>query len=114
MANGNGHKLWNGGRNLVLLGYFCGAVVAGAGGNFLVMRQMAPEIVAPDRFTGTEAQLLIRNIEHTDSSLRRHLSAHPDMVNQFDRRITTLEAQIPIILANQERILNRLDDLNGS
>jgi hypothetical protein len=111
MDNGNGTKLKNGTKHIVLLGYFCGAFVSAIGGNYLVMRQMAPEIVAPDRFTGTEAQSLIRDLEHIDQSLRSHLNAHPDMVNQFDRRIIRLEEQYKVILKNQERILKRLDQL---
>jgi len=67
------------------------------------------EIARPDPFTGTQASALTTRIEHLEEDIGDHLDHHPDRENQFDRRIATLEAQYAIILANQARILDRLD-----
>jgi hypothetical protein len=99
----------NGYRNIHMALYFLGAVLSGAGGNYLWMRNVAPEVVAPDRFTGTQGSALISRMEHLETEIRGHQNNHPDKQNQFDRRITTLEAQYAVILRNQERILDRLD-----
>ena len=67
------------------------------------------DIARPDPFTGTQAVALEARINHIEEQIDAHVGAHPDIVNQFDRRIATLEAQYAIILRNQGRILDRLD-----
>lgn len=100
-------------RGVYLALYLVGAVLSGAGGNYLWMRSVAPSVVAPDRFTGSEAALLKSRISHIESTIDTHTQHHPDDVNQFDRRITTLEVQYAAIISNQGRIIAQLDKLNG-
>lgn len=70
---------------------------------------VAKEIVRSDPFTGAQGAALIQRINSLEQQVREHVLKHPDEVNQFDRRIATLEAQYAIILQNQGRILDRLD-----
>jgi len=98
--NGNNGK--NGLKPVFLALYFLGVVLSGSGGTYVWLRTTGPEMVAPDRFTGTEAAALKLEIN-------QHIRSHPDQENRFDARITRLEAQYTIILANQARILDRLD-----
>jgi len=104
MESKTNNNVKDGAKHLAIAGYIFGAFISGLGGNYLVMRNVAPETIAPDRYTGSQGEALERTLEY-------HLSNHPDIANQFDRRITRLEAQYAIILANQDRILNRLDRL---
>ena len=69
------------------------------------------EITRPDPYTGTEGAALEHRVNDVEAELNGHLGAHPDEMNHFDRRITTLEVQYSQILANQQRILNRLEAL---
>ena len=105
-------------RSVYLALYFAGAVLSGAGGNYLWMREIAPDVVAPDRFTGTEASSLISRIEtiekynaRQERNMDAHLVKHPDIENRYDRRIAVLESQITALLLNQERMMNKLDSL---
>ncbi len=107
MANRDPLNIKNGTHPVIVALYFIGAVLSGAGGNYLWMRNVAPEVVAPDRFTGTEADALEFKID-------THLANHPDIEYRFDARLTALEAQYAIILTNQQRILDRLDRLNSN
>ena len=89
-----------------------GAALGSSGGIAIYLRSPdAKEAVAPDRFTGTQAAALVERLNHVDQLIDTHLESHPDAINQFDRRIATLEAQYAIILQNQGRILDRLDSL---
>ena len=81
------------------------AFVGGAGGPLLLVKLGAAETLRPDPFTGAQAAVLESRVE----ALENHVAYHPDITNQFDRRITTLEVQYANILANQERIIQRLD-----
>jgi hypothetical protein len=98
-------------RNVYLTLYLIGAVLSGAGGNYVWMRNVGPEIMAPDRFTGAQAGVLIEQVAALQQDMGYHLNNHPDTKLQFDRRIATLEAQYVILLANQVRILDKLDDI---
>lgn len=113
MANGRDNNVGNGLRPVFLALYFLGAVVSGAGGNYLWLRSTGPEVVRPDPFTGSDARQLQSEIDTTRRQFRYHIENHPDIENRFDARLTALEAQFVILIANQERILNRLDRLNG-
>ena len=97
-------------RSIYLALYFIGAVLSGAGGNYLFMRSVGPETMAPDRFTGTQASALISRINHIESLIDLHTAQHPDISNQYDRRIAVLESQYEIIIKNQDRIILRLDN----
>lgn len=96
-------------RSVYVALYFIGAVLSGAGGNYLWMRNLGPDVVAPDRYTGTQASELIGTVERIDRTLTKHMNEHPDQLNQFDRRIATLEAQYVLLIAGQQRILDKLD-----
>jgi len=87
------------------------ASVLGSGGGLalVVNSPVGSGITRPDPFTGTEGEALTERVDHTESMIDSHIFAHPDIVSQYDRRIATLEAQYQAIIANQERILNRLD-----
>ena len=88
-------------RSIYLGLYFLGAILSGAGGNYLWMRNVGPDIVAPDRFTGTQASAL-------ESKLDSHLRNHPD--RPLEIRVSRLEEQYASIIRNQNRILDRLND----
>jgi len=100
-----------GARSVYLALYFIGAVLSGAGGNYLWMRQVAPDLVAPDRFTGTQALALERSITSLDAKVTFHVREHPDRINQFDRRITVLETQYSTMISTLRRIEDKLDAL---
>jgi hypothetical protein len=91
-----------------------GAFLGSSGTVALVFSSpIGQEIARPDPFTGSQAAALIRRLENVEEDLHGHVTKHPDDVNQFDRRITTLEVQYASIIANQGRIIERLDRLNG-
>lgn len=98
-------------RNVYLILYLLTAVLSGAGGNYLWLNNIGPDVVAPDRFTGTEAATLKARINHIESSLDTHTRAHPDIENRYDRRIAVLESQISAMLLNQQRMMDKLDKL---
>ena len=86
------------------------AIIGSGGGIALVVNSpLGSGITRPDPFTGTEGEALTERVDHTESMIDSHVFAHPDISNQYDRRIAVLESQITTILANQERILDRLD-----
>lgn len=74
--------------------YFLGAVLSGAGGNYLWMSNIDPEVVVPDRFTGTEGTALIQRHEELKRSYEDHVKMSIEARIQYERRISTLEAQI--------------------
>lgn len=98
-------------RSIYLALYFLGAVLSGSGGVYAWLRTSSPEIVAPDRYTGTQAAALIRRVERLEKDTDHHLNQHPDITNRFDARLSALEAQYGLILQNQGRILDRLDSM---
>lgn len=75
------------------------------------MRNIIPEIIAPDRFTGSEAQVLIRRVAHNESLIEQHIEGHPDQTLKFDRRIAVLESLMETVIKNQQRIIDKLDEL---
>lgn len=75
---------------------------------------LGQEIARPDPFTGTQGASLTARVSHLEKDLSGHIGNHPDAINQFDRRIATLEAQYAIILQNQVRIIDRLDKISGN
>lgn len=111
MADKNEHNGEHAIRPIVLALYFIGAVLSGGGGTYAWLNTAGPEMVAPDRYTGSQAAALIARVGRIESDISQHITHHPDDVNQFDRRIATLEAQYAIILQNQARILDRLDNM---
>ena len=100
----------DGTKNVYLALYLIGAVLSGAGGNYIWMRNVGPEILAPDRFTGTQGAQLIERVDRLEDGIDYHTGNHPDKVDQFDRRIATLEAQYVLLLSNQQRIIDKLDE----
>ena len=75
------------------------------------MRNVGPDLVAPDRYTGAEAAALIGRFDRLESNFGTHISQHPDKNNQYDRRIAVLESQYATLLRNQQRMLDKLDEL---
>ena len=88
------------------------SAMLGSGGSIALVfnTPVGQEITRPDPFTGSQGASLTQRVDHLEEDVNDHLSHHPDAENQFDRRIATLEAQYAIILANQGRILDRLDN----
>lgn len=87
-----------------------GAAIGSLGTVTVVFNTPYGQAVArPDPFTGTQATALTQIVEHIEEDITDHITAHPDQTNRFDRRIATLEAQYAIVLANQGRILDRID-----
>ena len=112
MANGEYNKKRNGDYRHPVLAVVLGSILGGGGtlGVFLGT-PVGQDIARPDPFTGTEGAKLVQRVVHIENDLGTHLNHHPDTENQFDRRIAVLESQYAIILANQQRILDRLDSL---
>jgi hypothetical protein len=99
-------------RNVYIALYFVAAVLSGAGGNFLWLNNSGADIVAPDRFTGTQAAALTVRINRNEMDLDGHVRDHPDLENRYDTRIAVLESQIAALLLNQQRMLDKLDKLD--
>ena len=85
------------------------AVLGGTGGPFLLVKLGGPSVMAPDRYTGTQALAL----EERVAALEAHVEDHPDVQLRAD--IATLTAEIAgvkaaqdQIISNQDRILDRL------
>ena len=88
------------------------ALVGSGGGVALVFNtDLGQNMARPDPFTGSDGAALEQRVEHVEQELYDHTHNHPDVTNEFDRRITRLETQISIMIQNQERILSRLDKL---
>lgn len=81
------------------------AFVGGAGGPMLLLQFGDDSYLRPDPFTGAQGAAMERRI----TSLEDHIVRHPDIVNKYDRRITTLEVHYANIIANQNKIIERLD-----
>ena len=92
------------------------AIIGSGGGIALVFNTpIGAEIARPDPYTGTQASALEQRIGHVESDVNNHISQHPDA--SLDARlqlaevdIGRLQAQYELIIANQARILNRLDN----
>lgn len=84
------------------------SILGATGGPYLLVR-VAPDALRPDPFTGQQGAALTARVAHLEDEMNSHLTRHPDLVNQFDRRITRLETQYEQIIANQKRILDRLN-----
>jgi hypothetical protein len=69
------------------------------------------KITRPDPFTGTQAAALIERMDRVESDVSAHRMRHPSDDMQYDRRIAVLETKFSIILQNQGRILDRLDNM---
>lgn len=96
-------------KNAYLALYLIGAVLSGAGGNYVWMRNVGPEILAPDRFTGAQGAILEARVGRIEDSVQYHLNTHPDKAEQYNRRITTLEAYYEGIKARLDKQDNKLD-----
>jgi hypothetical protein len=110
MENGrsNEHKY-----NPVVIAIVSAMLGSGGGVALVFNTPLGQQIARPDPFTGTQATSLRLQVENIDDRLTNHLRAHPDEVNQFDRRIVTLEVQYANIISGQLRIIERLDKING-
>ena len=87
-----------------------GAIIGSGGGIALVFNTpIGSSITRPDPFTGTQASSLIANVERLEAEIDGHIFKHPDISNQYDRRIAVLESQYHTLLLNQQRILDKLD-----
>ena len=87
-----------------------GSLIGSIGSVSLVFKtDLGQSIARPDPFTGTQGAALINRVDHLEEELDEHTNRHPDLVNQTDRRITRLETQIGLVLENQSRILDNLN-----
>lgn len=113
MSNG---KVNNGSRGLNGRTAFVVAVLSAAVGSLsgplLLVQFGGSDVVAPDRFTGTEGAAIDARLRHVEQEIQGHLDNHPDQINRFDRRITALETRIDIMITNQQRMLDRLDRID--
>ena len=113
MASGAQNRERNDDHRHPLLAVIVGSILGGGGTIGVFLGTPAGKSFArPDPFTGTEGAQLKQRVVHIEQDVSDHLNNHPDVENQFDRRIATLEAQYAIILQNQGRILDRLDSMN--
>ena len=87
------------------------AVVGSLGGPLLLVQFGGSSLLAPDRFTGTEAAEVIRRLEVVEA----HLVDHPDVQLRADiaalrEELAGNKARQEMILENQNRLWNRLDN----
>lgn len=113
----NGEKAQNGKRNghtwnPVVVGVVSAILGSGGAISLVFGTPVGQQIARPDPFTGKQGAALIERVSHLERDADNHYRAHPDRVNQFDRRITVLETQYSSILANQARIIEQLDRLS--
>ena len=110
MANGEYNKKRNGDYRHPVLAVVLGSIIGGGGtiGVFLGT-PVGQNFARPDPFTGSQGAQLMQQVLHIEEDLNEHLTHHPDVENQFDRRIAMLEAKFELIIVNQNRILERLD-----
>lgn len=81
------------------------AAISASGGLYIALGTPVGEsLTRPDPFTGAQGAYLEQRIE----ALEYHVRNHPDVENQFDRRITTLEVQFSQIIENQRTILEHI------
>ena len=76
---------------------------SGLGGTMFYLKSISAqdleEIARPDPATGTQLKGLQREIDY-------HLANHPDVMNQFERRISRMEAQFEILI---ERRISKME-----
>jgi hypothetical protein len=93
---------------------FVSAVIAAfsaSGGLYIALgTPVGQSLTRPDPYTGAEGATLEYRLENIEGIIENHITNHPDAINQFDRRITTLEAKMTQILRNQERIIDKLEE----
>jgi hypothetical protein len=104
----NGHT-WN----PVVIGVVSAILGSGGAISLVFGTPVGQQITRPDPFTGKQGAALTERIRHLEDDYERHVGSHPDRIYQFDRRITVLETQYSSILANQARIIERLDRINN-
>ena len=75
-------------------------------------QQAIQSTARPDPFTGSQGAVLTERVLHLEQEIRLHEGNHPDIINQFDRRITVLEVQYDGIMGYLERIDKKIDNLN--
>ena len=80
------------------------AILGSTGGPF-VLTKFGVNPYRVDPATGTEVRLLQDKVKR----LQNHVDFHPDVVNKFETRITAVETNQLVIIRNQERILDKLD-----
>ena len=102
--NGNGNK-WN----PVIIGIVSAVLGSGGAISLVFGTPIGQNIARPDPFTGAQGASLTARVNNIQSEVESHIHNHPDTVNKFDRRITTLEVQYANILSNQNKILDRLE-----
>ena len=104
---GNGHKF-----NPIVVAVVSAMLGSGGGVALVFNTPLGQQIARPDPFTGTQAGQLEARLQHVEGEMDAHIRQHPDAVNQFDRRITTLEVQYNGIIQYLERIDKKLDRLS--
>jgi hypothetical protein len=91
------------------------AIIGSSGGvAVLYNTDYGQTLTRPDPYLGAQGASLEARVDHIEGDMNDHLARHPDDVNQFDRRIATLEAQYVIILQNQIRMIDRLEKIGNN
>lgn len=103
--NGKGNGRWGS----ILIGVVAAAIGSTGTVAIYLNTDIGQSVARPDPFLGAQGRVLESRIAALEQINRSHISNHPDAVNQFDRRISQLEARVELILANQSRILDRLE-----
>ena len=91
------------------------AMLGSSGGVALVYNtDIGQSITRPDPFTGSQGAALSTEVQYLKESVDGHLQNHPDgelsaRMSLAEVNISRLQAQFELILANQDRIINRLD-----
>ena len=98
-GKGNGYTL--NGRSTIFVACVS-AIIGGISGPFLLVQLGGDSVVAPDRYTGTQATALTNRVAELEEELGEHKDFHPD--RDLDRRITVMEAHYADILRHLQRI----------
>ena len=108
----NAEKVQNGGRDGIrvigLVLYFAAAAVSGSGGTYIWLRTTGPDIIAPDRYTGTQASALISQVHDIEIDLRNHKLMHPDRA--LELRLSVLESNYEHLISTLDRIEKKIDN----
>lgn len=98
------HVRWPAVTALILPSFLAGGLGPGVG-SYVYFRTQDPayiqEIVRPDPATGAELRALAEVVAELRGDIQRHTELHPDRINRSESRISALETQIAILMAER-------------
>ena len=106
MANGNGNNSKDGVKPYVpVLVAIISTFGLTVGGNYILVRDLTPEVIAPDRFTGAEGRSLEQRLDALERDileLRRLIDRLPP--RELTERVLRLELEVAAVKKEIERL----------